>query len=448
MQATVERVRQNREKAYEAYRTAECARIYQDETTWLAESLEAPLEKEREYTLTNGDLYSDEGVNLRDVFYNSIGYYEDLARQNPRYTFQHDRSLLEFEEYGIMRDMADGKGANTLIVCSTYPRGLMDATKDELGYKYKRQLGFIRVIKRVSPGKVKMWTHTFDRNDAQGIEAMYGRLGRSVDWSRDVLGQRIQVDLGPEQQELIGDELLYAYDAALNAKDGGKYYAGRSEADRRDGIEFVESQADLIAKHIDKMFEHGQKPGQKSEIRYNTAVALRRRHEGRQFEADSVDAEMSGAGAAGRSSGEDVSGCGLTIEGVSSTSQGLSEAGYKVVDLKHEPLGRQFDACMNCPKCKNTGVWVQVWMFKGQRRKDYTCSNSGCGATTLPKEPPVAKVENSAITRTSSSVGNTSKGEYIAARYGEYARVRTEVGFGAATEVVYDSRSGETITKL
>lgn len=433
-------IRQDREqRAHEAYDNAERPRIYQDETTWLAETVDAPLEKEREYNLINGDLYSEEGVNLREVFDTSIEHYEQLAKTNPELAFQYRRSLLEREEYDLMRDMAAGKGGNTLIVWSTYPPELFGATKDVLGYKHKRQLGFIRAIKRVENGSIKMWTHTFDRNDPDAIEAMYRKVGHTIDWSRDPLGQRAQLDLDPIQQELIGDELLYAHDATLNAKYGGNWYAGRSETDRREAVAFVEAQKDLVAEHVEQMLLHGQKPGFKDNARYNAAIALRRRYEGRQIQADSAGAEMASAGAAGRSNGEDVGGCGLTIEAGSTRQglQGLQESGYNIMYI---PEGEHRDVCMQCPKCQSLGVLVN----KRGKRVDYTCLNSRCKATTVPKKKEPQYVASSSALRGRAP----SKAELINVKYGKYARRQVETKFGDADELVVDSRNGEVIDKL
>lgn len=448
MQETIDRVRARTQQEYESYYRLEFERILQDETTWVAETLNGPLEKDRIYRYRDGELYSPEGLGLTKIFEDSIDHYREEAAKDPSIAFQYRRSIVEAAELDRMKQMAQGKGGNTLVVVSTYPDELADADRDILGYQYRRKLGFVRVIKRLPDNQIQMWTHSFDGNDRDGIAAMYARMGRQVDWSRDVLEQVVELELDPSEMELYGDGLLFAYDNVLHQKDGRKYYAGRDAADP-DTIEFVEAQSDLVAHHVQEVLKHGRTPGFLSDQRYDFAIAMRRRYEGKQVVAGSVAGEMSMAGDAGRAAGETASGCGVTVVAApSSPTDSLNQSGYKVVDYKREMHEGEHkkDECMECPACKNRGVLIE----KVDGQIYYTCdSTGGCGATTKPARLSAGHKEEHAQTETGTlsknekdqSADTDNKGE-LKEEHGEYAEARELVAIGGVKKVIVDRRDG------
>ena len=120
--------------------------IFMDELTWAAENLDAPLVKPLEYRYRDGELWSEQGQPMGDIFRDSITHYEQLARQHPEYAFQLKRARIEQREYEAMKAMARGEAPNTLVVNSPLPRELEGAAKNVLGYQVGRRLGFLRVI--------------------------------------------------------------------------------------------------------------------------------------------------------------------------------------------------------------------------------------------------------------------------------------------------------------
>jgi len=450
MQKLTETIQQNRLRDYEAYYRVEFERLWQDETTWVAEALDAPLEKDLRYYLHDGELHSREGLPLRKIFDDSINYYKDQATAHPEYMFQYQRALLEKEEFEQMESMAHGDGSNTMVVISTYPDELRDASKDVLGYQFKRKLGFLRIVKRHDDGALAMWTHSFDGNDQDGIEAIFHSLGKNVDWDRDVLGQRVMLDLNSLKQELLGDSLLYAYDKTLHEQRGGNWYAGRNEAERREAIAFVESQTDLVAHHVDAMLKHGKKPGFLSNQRYDFALAMRRRFEGVQVISSDVAGEMSSAGSVGRAAGETASGCGMTLE--ATTSQELSDAGYKIADPGEKMVNGEtkFDDCMKCPKCKTTGVLIE----KNNSKVYYTCAGSGgCGATTKGSHQPKA-TQQPGSHNGQSVVGDkdlpplVSTEEKLRQLYGDDILVESRIAVGTRHFIAYDKKTSRELGRL
>lgn len=369
----------HREREFLRYRES----LVVDEQTWVAENLDAPLEKPLDYRYHGGELWSEQGQALGPIFADSVAHYDALAAEQPALAFQARRARAEYREYETMKAMARGEAADTLVVVSPYPRELEGATGDVLGYQAARRLGFIRVLTHEGAGRIRMWTHSIDLSDPGGIEAMYRVLGRSVDWGRDVLEQPVALDIGrPERRRSVGDELLAAYDAALSERCGGSWFAGRDVGkERREAVAFVTAQHDLLEAHVDALLHVGPKSARADQLRYDFAAAMRRRFKGDTRHRDgaegSVAAEMASAGHEAALSGETASGCGLTvaIEQPSQAAQ-LQEAGYKLV-----PGEKKFDDCMQCPLCKTRGVLVE----RSGAATHYTCAGSGgCGATTKP----------------------------------------------------------------
>lgn len=375
---------QRRERDFVRYRES----LLIDEQTWVAENLDAPLQKPLEYHYYDGELWSTQGQALGSIFEDSIAHYEQLAQRQPELAFQARRSHAEYREYETMKAMARSEAPNTLVVISPYPRELEGAVKDILGYQARRRLGFIRVLSHEGGGRIAMWTHSIDLSDAEAIEGIYRSLDQSVDWGRDVLEQPVARHIEEAaDRELLGDRLLLAYDTVLAARYGGTWSAGRKpDADRREAVTFVNSQRDLLEAHVDALLHAGPKSQLAAQLRYDFAAAMRRRFAGdscyQQASGGSLAAEMATAGHEASERGEQASGCGLTVAaGQPAATAQMESAGYK--------LPRQFEAvydeCMKCPKCQSIGVLIE----RDRRGLQYTCSGAGgCGASTKTAPSP------------------------------------------------------------
>lgn len=388
-----------REREYFRYRES----VVCDEQTWVAENLDAPLEKPIDYRFHQGELWSEQGQPMGDIFKNSINLYQAIAEERPELAFQLRRAQAENREYETMKAMARGEAPNTLIVVSPYPKELETATEPILGYQPDRRLGFLRVLTHEGGGQVRMWAHSFDKSDPQALEAMYEAMGHRIDWGHDVLEQHIAVDIDNHvDRELLRDQLLYAYDASLAKRFGGFWFAGRSkkehDAREREAVEFVNQQQDLLQAHVDALIHVGPTSKRADKLRYAFRAAMVRRFKGDTSHRDasdgSVATEMATAGHEAAQHGEKASGCGLTIAiEQPSIARQLEEAGFKtnVAALKY------LDECMKCPKCKTTGVEVEI----NGEGAHYTCSGSGgCGAST---KPSVAASRNEASMQSQSS---------------------------------------------
>lgn len=449
---TIEEVRQRR---YEVHRSAEYEALRQDETTWAGETLDAPLHKPLEYAYQNGELYSSQAQPMSKIFEGSVSYYDDLRRQESRAEFQYRRSLVEQEEFKDMVRMAEGKLPNTMVVFSTYPDEMEGETEDYLGYQTRRKLGFIRVISRNDNGNISMRTHSFDGHFKPGIESMFQYVGGTVDWKTDPLQQRVYMDIEKHDEcGLLLDQILYQYDKALHETYGGQWFAGRSGQAEREAIRFVEQQNDLVYVHVKEILgiKERDMPMDARQLaldtqRYNFAIALRRRFENSVSEFGDVSREMSTAGAIGRSEGETVSGCGMTVTSdTPSESLELSQAGYGTPRLHEGEF--IIDKCMQCPHCRlRSGVKVQ----KQDGAIHYTCLNSNCGATTLlATEAPKRQRHKAAranggspVSMMSSIDSRRSQKNSIMRLYGPHASVQRRIVVGSAEYVVIGQNGEE-----
>lgn len=451
MNTSVENVRtrtQEEYDRYEAYNLYEST--WQDETTLVAEAISGPLHKLLKYNFREGELYSEQGQLMREIFNETVKYYDSYRQIDPRAEFQFQRSLYEQEEFHLMEQLAKGETQNTMVVFSTYPEELVGSTKDYLGYQHERKLGFMRLIWRNDDDTISMHTQSFDGHYKPGIEAMYQTLGAEVDWSTDPLSQRVFLELNDTEKELLRDRLLYAYDRSLHEAHGGSWFAGRSQIDEQETINFVDGQTDLVRAHVKEVLRLQKDYLSPDNQRYDFIMAMRRRYEGRSQEAISVEYEMMDAGAVGRENGETASACGLSLSGDNnSTESDLSEAGYNIPQLFE---GQELiDYCMTCPSCKRQ-KGVKVQKIKGAIH--YSCLNSLCMATTLPKpsrdpaEKSDKKVTKSVDARVGSDDQQVTKADVdklVAEIYGMYAELNDSVGLGGRVYSIADRRSGEVL---
>jgi hypothetical protein len=280
-----------------------------------------------------------------------------------------------------MLRMAAGDGANTAIIISPIPEQLRNSEQDILGYQPKRGLGFVRVIGRQPDGNIKLQSHSIDKSDPESINAIYELFGQTADWSRDLIDQRILVNINDTyEQELLIDRLLFTYDQSLNRRFGGSWFAGRSELDQREALQFVQSQSDAVDLHLKNMSAPGLSKADKKQLRYKLAATMKRRYEGRQIVDDGGDigSEMDAAANDAAANGESYSGCGETNNANTNevANSALAEAGYS---QRRDSKLYDIDKCMRCPKCQYSGVEID-----GRSGKIYyTCLN-GCKATTKP----------------------------------------------------------------
>jgi hypothetical protein len=339
-------------RSYDAYPGVDFdheQRMYDDTTTWLAETLDGSMRTSFEYRFDGQELYGEDGGALKPIFKDAINDAEQIAAQNPAMSFELRRRKIELEEYKDMVAMVKNEELpNTMVVVSDFPPELMDASEDVGGYNVTRKQTMLRVITRNDDGTIRMHSQSLDGSDRQALEAIYNDLGFKPE-PGELLGQRMSLDLDSENQEFLADRLTGVYDRTLEAQDGQERYAGRTPADRTNTYNFVRQQPDLLEPFIQANDES---------LRYGLAAAMRARFEKRYsqpgtdngqkdgatlLQADAL-LEMQYAGAAAGEAGIVFSGCGASLG--SGTGQQLEALGYgnKYGSDQFGPL--QF----NCPK--------------------------------------------------------------------------------------------------
>ncbi len=352
----------------------ELAGLYEDETTWLAETLNGSMRSRFTFRLVDGELTAKDGRQLRGIFENSKERAQTLAGRDSRMQGEVMRTDVEWEEFLIMDNMAhDRSTPNTVVVNSAILAGLEE---DIHGYQASRGLGWSRIITRDdATGDITICSQSLDGDEREAYNAIYTYFGRpapDVSTTNDeMLGERVAINLTAEEQAALPDIVMGIYDTAMDHIHGGAHRAGRHQAGG-DTWQFTLNQADLIKDHLWRIAPYvlSQKRGSKDKgialqaeaIRYGTAAALRRRYElGTEWTTKHADIASERGAAVGEAtaSGESFNGCGFNAS--ATTAQGQFEAlGYGVRQKVRGPCPFcdsivDYDPCE--PKCSECGPY-------------------------------------------------------------------------------------------
>ena len=344
---------------------------FDDTTTWLAEVLNGNMHTSFSYRLESGDLVSDrDNRSIKQTFVDGVDEARQKADSDSRYQFEHRRRLIELKEYDEMLLMAtSNETTNTMIVVSDFPQELKSSNSDFGGYNVDRQQTMLRVITRDDQGVIKVTSQSLDRSDRDALEAIYARFGITPRRG-ELLDQRINVKVEPKFQENLPEVLTGTYDAKLQEKYGGQWYAGRNPADYRNTYDFARCQTDLI-----DAFNHSPRD---QDARFKLAATIEARFENRNIATSqttvsygsrlrfiSTAVEMEFCGRRALAEGKTYSGCGMTVGGMESE---LGQLGYGDVDKKIQagdgfgslefkckkghknkrPYGKLIDCCTTC----------------------------------------------------------------------------------------------------
>lgn len=317
---------------------AETVRKFDDATTWAAEVLKGSMRTTFEFTYSEGELYGHDGLPLTPVFEDAYEHAKKQAVINPKLAFEVRRTGTERGELDDLKAMARGEGPNTLVIESDFPEELQDSPVDVGGYNVERKQAMLRVIYRQPDGQLVMVSQSLEGSDRKSLEAIREHLGYDTE-PGELLGQRMALDMNPEDQEFLVDELCGVYDRKLSEKNGGEYRAGWKLPEGRASVntyDFVLQQDDLI-----QAFINDTNPSPDS--LYGFAAAMQKRYEqtyGTQaqsvpfteigFITGNPVAEMFHAAVEARAEGTVFSGCGVSVgrNGELSTRENLGQAGY------------------------------------------------------------------------------------------------------------------------
>lgn len=360
-------------------------RARNDAETWLAEVLDGNMRTPFVYKFDGREFYAEDGGALGPIFDKSLKEVEKLVHKSPKLHFELSRRKEEWGEYLDMLAMARGEKPNTMVVTSEFPEDLRGEAEDVGGYNVTRQQAMLRVI-TWNGSYLTMYSQSLDRSDRRALEAIHKRLGFNPD-EGELLGQRRCLDLAPQQQEFLIDELTGVYDRSLQEELGGEWYAGRESGQRRNTYEFVcdHKNEDLIAMLADEFtYRRYDSP-----TVYSVAATMKKRFESKwEFagyeSVQHIDSgsyarrllmeEMMTAAQEAKAEGRTFSGCGASVgTGESTAESQLSEAGYgSQSDSKKE---KNTMYCVNCPKCRTFHDKLRAVGGK------FTCKKKGCGYT-------------------------------------------------------------------
>jgi len=367
-----------RANRYKGHVVLERVQAELDATTQLAEMVDGSMRTTFELEF-NGkdDLIGPDGRGLNEVSLKAVEDAEAKARKNPNLAFEVPRRRLEREEILLAIEMAKGNGPNTMLIESDYPFALEGATEDIGGYNSRRRQAMFRGLMRRPNGNLRLASQTLDGSNRRGLNAIQQKFGQELG-PGEALGQRIHVDLTPEEQDAVMDEATNTYDDEVSAQYGGEWHAGRRPADYRNTYDFVCQQRDLIDVWLDAWREGALT----EDLKYKVAATMQARFEKNQREhgmsapavykssanvvdfshahraskPDSLWQELENEGRRARAGGKSFSGCGDTLSAKTSTEDTMKAAGYgETADSKSWHGGKKYKnaKCVSCKEVKS-----------------------------------------------------------------------------------------------
>jgi len=330
-------------------------RLVDNTVTWLAEVLNGSMRTSFEFTYDGEHLYSQNGEVLGPIFTRAIKEAENITQNKPNLAFELRRRLIEGDEHSDMLRMARGELPNTMVVVSDFPMELTNTTEDIGGYNTARKQTMLRVITQDRNGKLQISSQSLDGSDRQSLEAIYGFLG-FVPSDGELLGQRINVELGKNEQDMLIDKLVDVYDKSMTSRFGGSYYAGIYKGKPDNTYDFVIKQQDLL-----DIFIKSYSSNMDAKLLYNLAATMKQRfenqaiivpREGLPTEQFAV-LEMHRAGETARVNGQVFSGCGMSIglPDASNTDNELFGLGYG--NKTSSETEYSFNKYMYCVVCQS-----------------------------------------------------------------------------------------------
>ena len=207
-----------------------------------------------------------------------------------------------------------------------------------------------------------MVSQSLEKSDRRASEAIYQSLGFEPD-EGELLSQRIQIDMEPEEQEFLVDALTGVYDRSLAEQYGGNWRAGWHMPDDRayfNTYDFVREQHDLLEAYFTLDNDNLNNM-------LGLAAAMKQRYE-TQLSKKSIKSdetlvidtswvpqvvlppllEMQQAAKHAIAKGETFSGCGISIGGPIDTEGQLNELSYgNKADEAEDKYG---SLSFKCPK--------------------------------------------------------------------------------------------------
>ncbi len=227
--------------------------IYNEELTFVAEAINAPLHTKFKLQRTDQGLVDERGNLLIGALNRGRIAAEQAAEKDERLAFNVRRAVLEHEEGVAIERMMTSNESNTIVSVSPFSeeahRRYGDEVLESIGMQPKRKLGFIRIYQKLSDTELNVISVSVDNSDPVLFSRLLMQMGVRVPVgisSDELLGYRYEGQLDGLEQELLPEELRLRYDRELARKYGGEFKAGRRSSGEIDAWKFIESQKDLV----------------------------------------------------------------------------------------------------------------------------------------------------------------------------------------------------------
>lgn len=311
-----------------------------DATTQFSELLDGNMRTSFELYFDGNELYGQDGRAMQKITQDALADAKNIVKKNPEMWFEVRRRRLENDEIKLAHQMALKEIPNTMVIVSDFPKELKDSKEDIGGYNVTRKQAMLRILTLKPDGNIQLYSQSLDGSDRSSLEAIYEYFDQSVE-DDEFLGQRVHVDLSPDDQSDLVDVLTGVYDRSMTAKYGGEWFAGRRPADYRNTYDFVCEQRDLVAECVQLRLR-----GQLNDSRmYDLAATMQNRFKHKQgsinngiFMSSAVSTppqllqmEIKLAGMEARSRGDKFSACGGTLRAENfdqSSESSMELAGY------------------------------------------------------------------------------------------------------------------------
>jgi len=228
--------------------------IYNEELTYVAEGLNAPLRTTFTLEHTSDGLVDERGTQLLTSLARGRRAAEEAAYGDSRLWFNLQRTIHDYHEGQLLESMMLGETSfNTLASWSPMPEeayvqlGL--AKLESLGYQPKRLLGFIRIYQKISDTELKVVSLSVDNSDLMAFRMMAEQLGVQIpetEISDNYSAYRFTAHLSDHDQAQLPAALIRYYDKSMSQIYGGDFSAGRRASNEQESWSFIAAQKDLV----------------------------------------------------------------------------------------------------------------------------------------------------------------------------------------------------------
>lgn len=226
--------------------------VYNEELTYVAEGINAPLRTRFEipYEKEVG-LMNERGEPLLASYQAGYRSAQAMASRNPGLVFEANRRSSDLEEILELEKMMSGEtDADTMVVFSPFPeeayRQNGGRELEMIGYQPQRQMGFMRICRKLDDNTLEQISISLDTSDLQAfteagkwvnMEIPYGTI--SDDY------QKHRTFFNSKDITFSEDLLLNVYDQSIGRRYGRKFKAGRPIEDEVNAWDFISAQKDL-----------------------------------------------------------------------------------------------------------------------------------------------------------------------------------------------------------